>query len=149
MLLDFLGKLRDEPLVSAGLKARVAAVQAVRSYLDAPAFTPEAMAPAAAALAVAPPVVPASAKGEVCAAVADGLGRRAKGDGLQADLEGVLIHFGAVLANGPAALYERLLRDLRGRADFGKRPGLVHAFLAVALGAAHTPELAGRQGKRT
>jgi hypothetical protein len=143
-LLDFLGKLRAEPRVSDGLKARIAAVQAVRAYLDAPTFAPEALAAAAAALALAPAVVPPSARGEVRAAVAGELSRRTKADSLQADLEAVLVHFGGVLADGPSDLYENLLRDLRGRIDLGRHPDLVHALLAVALGATRTPDLGGK-----
>ena len=107
-------------------------------------FTPEALAPAAAALAITPPVVPASARNELLACVAEALVRRAKADTLQADLEAALVHFGGVLAKESSELYESLLRDLRGRTDFGKEPDLVHAFLAVALGATRTPELSGK-----
>jgi hypothetical protein len=143
-LLDFLGKLRNEPHISDALKGRLAAVQAIRAYLDAPAFKPEVLAPTAAALAVSPPVVPPSARAEVLAAVAGELARRAKGDTTQADLEAALAHLGGVLADGPSGLYESLLRDLRGRTSLGRSAELVHAFLAVALGAAQAPELAGK-----
>jgi hypothetical protein len=143
-LLDSLTKLQDEPRVSAGLKARIAAVLSVRSYLAVPALTAESMSVVAAALAVSPPAVPASARDELFAAVATELHRRAKSDTLQADLEGVLVHFGSVLAQDPSKLYGSLLRDLRARTDFGKQRGLVHAFLAVALGATESPELAGK-----
>jgi hypothetical protein len=143
-LLDFLGKLRAERQLSEALAARIAAVQSIRTFLEAPTFDPAPMAAAATALAVMPPVVPPSGKGEVLAALADQLRKRARSDGLQADLEATLVHFGSVLANAPPDLYDALLRGLRERTDFGKDASLVHAFLAVALGATQTTELAGK-----
>lgn len=143
-LLDFLGKLRDDAGATDELKARVDAVRAVRAYLDAPAFTPEAMTPPAAALGVLPPPLPPTAKGEVFAVVSQELVKRSDPGTTQADLEAALIHFGGALATDPVDLFENLLRDIRGRADIGRDPNLVHAFLAVALGAARAPELAGK-----
>jgi hypothetical protein len=140
-LLGFLGKLAAEPQVSGALKTQITAVQTIRAYLDAPAFTVEGMAPVAAALALHPPVVPASARGEVLGAVAEELGRRAKSADLQAHLEAVLVNFGSVLADDPPALFDALVRQLRGRADFGRQVNLLHGLLAVALGAAENPDL--------
>lgn len=145
-VLDFLGKLRDEPRVSDDLKGRIAAVQAVRGWLDAPTFTPEALKPVAEALAVSPPTLPTGAKGELFETVAAQLLHRTSDPSLQTDLETALVHFGPVLANDPADLYENLLRDLRGRTDLGRHPNLVQTFLAVALGATTDPALAGELG---
>jgi hypothetical protein len=145
-VLDFLGKLRDEPRVSDELKGRIAAAQVVRGWLDAPTFTPEALKPVAEALAASPPALPTGAKGELFETVAAQLLHRASDPLLQADLEAALVHFGPVLANDPTDLYENLLRDLRGRTDFGRHPNLVQAFLAVALGASHDPALTGELG---
>ena len=145
-VLDFLGKLRDEPQVGDDLKGRIAAVQAVRGWLDAPAFTPEALKPVAEALAVSPPALPTVAKGELFETVAAQLLHRTSDPSLQADLEAALVHFGPVLANDPTDLYENLLRDLRGRTDFGRHPNLVQTFLAVALGATTDPALSGELG---
>jgi hypothetical protein len=141
-LLDFLGKLRDDPAASGELKTRLDAVLTVRAYLDAPNFNAEPMIATAAALALQPPVAPPATKGEVFAAVARELLKRNDVNEIQGDLEAALRHFGPVLANDPADLYENLLRDLRGRTDFGRNSTLVTAFLAVALGAAESGELA-------
>ena len=143
-ILGFLGHLRDEPGVSAEVKARVGAVQAVKAYLDAPTFDPAGMTAAAAGLSLSPPVLPPATKGQVFEAVANALLHRAGADGLQDDLEAALVHFGGVLANDPTDMYENLLRDLRGEADIGRSANLVGAFLAVALGAAKEPALAGK-----
>ncbi|OWK47228.1 hypothetical protein [Fimbriiglobus ruber] len=143
-LLAFLDKLRDEPRVGDELKGRVAAVKAVRAYLDAPAFTADAMKPAADALVLTPPVVPPGTKHEVFSAVATALLSRANADTLQTDLEAALVSFGSALANDPSDLYENLLRDLRSRTEFSRQTNLVHTFLAVALGAAKAPELVGK-----
>jgi hypothetical protein len=143
-LLDTLLRLKDDPAASVGLKERVAAVQSVRGYLDAPNFDPEAMRPVAAALQLTPPVLPPGTKGEVFAAVSEELAERADRDTLQADLEAALVEFGPVLANDPADLYENLFRDLRTRTDVFRHPTLLSTFLGLALGSARSPELAGK-----
>ncbi len=143
-LLEFLGKLREEPQVGEDVKSRAAAVQAVRAYLDEPTFSAETMKPAGDALAVTPPVVPPGTKQEVFAAVSEELAKRASDAGLQSDLEAALVHFGPVLAADSTDLYENLLRDLRGRTDFARNTNLAYTFLAVALGATEAPELAGK-----
>lgn len=142
-VLDFLGKLKDEACVSDGVKARVAAIQAVRGYLDAPTFDADAMTPVADALTT-PAVVPPRTRGEVFAAVSRTLTARSEADTFQADLESALVHLGGVIANDPADLYENLLRDVRTRTEFLRHPNMVSGFLAVALGAARSPALAGR-----
>jgi hypothetical protein len=142
-VLDFLGKLRAEPKVGDELKGRIAAVMAVRGWLDSPTFTPEALKPVAEALAVAPPALPPTARAELFDTVAGQLLRRSNDGTLQTDLETALVHFGPVLANDPTDLYENLLRDLRGRTDLGRHPNLIQTFLAVALGAATDPALVG------
>jgi hypothetical protein len=142
-VLDFLGKLRAEPKVGDELKGRIAAVQEVRGWLDAPTFTPEALKPVAEALAVVPSTLPPTTKAELFDAVAGQLLRRTSDGALQSDLETALVHFGPVLANDPTDLYENLLRDLRGRTDLGRHPNLIQTFLAVALGAAADPALVG------
>jgi hypothetical protein len=140
-VLEFLGGLRDQPRVGDELKARVAAVQAVRRFLDGPTFTPEVLKPAAEAFAVTPPVLPPGTRAELFAAVASHLLRRAEEAAVQADLEAALVHLGPVLANDPTDLYENLLRDVRGRTDLGQQANLGLAFLAVALGATIDPHL--------
>ena len=142
-MLDFLAKLLDEPQVSAELKARVRAVTTVKAYLDTPGFDAASMDAVAAALATAPPVVPAATKGELFAALSKALAAKASDAALQTDLETALVHFGSALANDPTDLYENLLRDLRTRTDFGRHPNLAPTFLAVALGATNDPALTG------
>lgn len=143
-LQDFLVKLAEQDNLSEELKSRIAAVRAIRGYLDSPTFTTEAMTPTADALIVQPPVVPLAAKGEVFAAVATGLLKRSESASVQPQLEAVLTTFGTSLANDSADLYENLLRDLRNRTDFGRNENLVHTFLAVALGATQTESLTGK-----
>ncbi|HEX4608016.1 MAG TPA: hypothetical protein VH092_07415 [Urbifossiella sp.] len=146
-LLDFLGKLKDEPQVGPDVKDRISAVQVVRRFLDAPDFSAEALGPVASALAVQPPILPASAAAQVLDGVSAELARRADAEGFQGDLELVLLHLGSVLAENPAGLYRELLRRHRERRDFGAVPRTVHAFLAVALGAALTEDVAkGTEG---
>ncbi len=146
-LLDFLGKLKDEPRVGADVKDRISAVQMVRRFLDGPDFAAETLRPVAAALAAQPPVLPASAAAQVLDGVAAELARRSDADGFQRDLELVLLHLGPVLAESPAELYRELLRRQRARREFGAAPRAVQAFLAVALGAAQTEAVArGTEG---
>ena len=141
-LLDFLGKLKDEPQVGDDVKARIAAVRAVRGFLGAPDFAADVLRGVAAALTTEPPVLPPSAREEVLAAVNAELTRRSDSDGFQRDLETVLLHAGAALADGPAGLYRELLRRQRERRDFGRHANTVHAFLTVALGAAQSEDVA-------
>lgn len=144
-VLSFLGRLREQAGLGDELTARIDAVRAVRAYLDRPTFTAEAMAPVAAAFAVAPPVLPKAAQQDVFAAVADTLQQRAAAIGFQDDLEAVLTHFGGTLAADATDLYENLLRSHRGRtAEFGRQGNAVHTFLAVALGATKSADLAGK-----
>jgi hypothetical protein len=144
-LADFLDQLAADPAAGDVVKARVAAVQTARQYLTEPTFAPDRMAMVADALRLSPPVLPAAAKDAVFKAVVEELARRpADGDGYQADLEAVLSQFGGVLATGPADLAENLLRELRAKTDMTRRAGPTTAFLAVCLGAAKGPELAGK-----
>lgn len=140
-LLDFLGRLADEPQVGDDVKARVAAVRAVRCFLDRPTFTPDALRPVEAALAAQPPVLPATARDEVLDAVNAELTRRSDSADFQQDLELVLLYLCTALSDGPAGLYRELLRRQRQRRDFGKHANTLHAFLAVALGSAQFDDL--------
>jgi hypothetical protein len=140
-LLEFLGKLKDEPQVGIDVKDRISAVQVVRRFLDKTDLTSETLEPVAAALVVQPPILPASARTQVVEAVSAELGRRSQSDEFQRDLELVLLHFGSVLAENPAGLYRELLRRHRARRDFGTAPRTVQAFLAVALGAAQNEDV--------
>jgi hypothetical protein len=143
-VLGFLSQLREQANLSEELRTRLAAVQTLRDYLDQPQFEVERLQGVTAALAVTPPAVPASTKGEIFAAVATELKRRADSPELQADLETVLVHFGSTLATDSTDLYENLLRDLRTRTELARHPKLIEAFLALALGAAHSEDLAGK-----
>ena len=143
-VLAFVRRLREDARLGEELRARATAVLAVRSYLDDPGFDAEPMTATAAALSLTPPVVPPATRGEVFDAVAAALVDRADEPSLQSDLEAALIRFGPVLANDPTDLFENLLRDLRTRVDFGRHPNLVATLLALALGAARSPELAGK-----
>lgn len=144
-VLSFLNKLREQDGLSDTLRERIDAVKVVRAYLDAPHFTAEAVAPVAAAFTLSPSALPADAKERVFEAVATELTKRFPTDRLQADLEAVLTQFGSILAAGPADLYENLLRTLRNRnPEFGRDANAVPTFLALALGATESPELAGQ-----
>jgi len=141
-LLDFLGKLKDEPQVTPEVTDRIAAVLTVRRFLDGPDFSAEALGPVAAALAVQPPLFPAAAVAQVLDCVSEELVRRADSEAFQRDLELVLAHLGPVLAAGPAELYRELLRRHRARREFAPASRAVQAFLAVALGASATEDVA-------
>ncbi len=141
-VLAFLKNLRDQSQISDELKSRIDAVQVVRAYLDAPEFTPEAMAPLSSAFAVTPAALPSATKGQVFDAVVRELSKRSSKTTLQTDLEAVLLHLGPTLATDPTDLFENSLRAWRGiEHDFAKHPNRVHAFLALALGASESAEL--------
>lgn len=140
-LLNFLGKLKDEPQIGADVKARISAVQVVRQFLDRPDFSEDTLKPVALALGSQPPILPASAASQVLEGVSTELIQRSSSNDYQRDLETVLLHFGPVLAENAVGLYRELLRRQRTRRDFGASRGTVHAFLAVALGAAQNDEV--------
>lgn len=144
-VLGFLGRLREQDGLGDELKARIDAVLAVRAYLDSPQFTLEATAPVIAAFAVTPPPLPSATRSAVFEAVATELTKRSDSDTFQSDLEAAITHLGDTLAIDQTDMYENLLRDLRTRIpEFGRRTTAVHTFLAVALGATQSPDLAGR-----
>ena len=141
-VLTFLRNLRAQGRFDDGLESRIDAVLHVRTFLDSPDFTPEAMAPVTAAFAIAPPVLPGATKGQVFDAVIRELSKRSSKGTLQADLEAVVLHLGPTLANDATDLYENALRSWRGtESDFAKHPNRVQAFLALALGASESAEL--------
>jgi hypothetical protein len=141
-LLEFLGKLKDEPQVGTDVKDRIAAVQVVRRFLDEPDLSVESLKGVAAALTTQPPLLPAAAGEQVLSAVSAELTRRGESEEFQRDLETVLLHLGPVLAENAAGLYRELLRRQRARREFGTSPRPVHAFLSVALDAPLNEELA-------
>ncbi|HUR53236.1 MAG TPA: hypothetical protein VMZ71_03850 [Gemmataceae bacterium] len=140
-ILGFLGKLLDEPQVGDDVKKQVSAVQAVRSFLDQPEFTGDSLSVVSAALTLEPAVLPPTAKEQVLDVVNAGLSARGETPEFQQHLEVVLLHLGP-LATGSAALYRELLRRQRQRRDFGKQAKTVHGFLAVALGASQSADVA-------
>jgi hypothetical protein len=142
IVLDFLGKLQDEPQVGDDIKSSISAVQVIRKFLDKPDFSTDTFCSVAAALKTQPPVLPASAGSQVLEGVSEELSRRSNSAEFQRDLELVLLHFGAVLGENAVGLYRELLRSQRTRRDFGASRRSVHAFLAVALGAAQNEDVA-------
>jgi hypothetical protein len=141
-VLEFLGKLKDEPQVGDDVKERITAVQVVRRFLDKPDFSAESLALVSSALTVQPAVLPPAARGQVLEGVSAELVHRSDSDVFQEDLERVLLHFGPILSESTAGLYRELLRRHRARRDFGTMPRAVHAFLAVALGAVQSEDVA-------
>jgi hypothetical protein len=119
-------------------------VQAVRGFLDRPDLAVESLRPVAVALTTQPPLLPPSARTEVLDTANAELTRRSDSAEFQQHLEVVLVHLGESLSDGPVGLYRELLRRQRERRDFGKHPNTIHAFLAVALGAAQS-ETAAKQ----
>lgn len=134
-ILGFLSKLQNEPQVGSDVKSRIDAIQSVREFLDRPEISAETLGKLKSSLAAEPPVLPASAKGQVLDGISDELVRRSASSDFQRDLELVLAHLGSVLAESNANLYRELLRRQRARRDFGASPRVIEAFLALALGA--------------
>jgi hypothetical protein len=141
-ILDFIGKLKKQAQVGDDVKDRISAVQVVRQFLDKPDFSADTLRPVASALTAQPAVLPESVKSQVQERVSAELVRRSSSDEFQRDLELILLHFGTVLAASSVDLYRELLRRQRARREFGTSPRTVHAFLAIALGAAQDGEVA-------
>jgi hypothetical protein len=143
-LIEFLKSIVGREGMSEALNARAGGVLTIASFLESPSFTPDAMAPVAAALDLAPSPLPPSAKAETFRAVARALSDRADSPDLSRDLEAAVSHLGDALAKGPSDLFQDLLRELRQSPDFARHPNLVASVLATALGAVADPALAGR-----
>ena len=143
-LIAFLNAIVGREGIGETLNIRANAVLTVHAFLDSPSFTAETLAPVAAALDLAPSPLPPTARTVTFQAAAKALSDRADSPDLTRDLEAAVSHLGDALAKGPSDLFQDLLRELRLSPDFAKRPNLVSAVLATALGAVNDPALAGR-----
>jgi hypothetical protein len=141
-VLDFLGKLKDEQQVGDDIKAQISSVQVIHQFLEQPNLSAETLVSVAAALQAERALFPASTGSQVLESTSDELVRRSNSVEFQRDLELVLLHLGPAVAANAVELYRELLRRQRTRRDFGVSRNTVHAFLAVALGAARNEELA-------
>jgi hypothetical protein len=139
-VLDFLGKLNDEPNAGQDVKDRISSVQVVRQFLDKPDFSADALSPVVSAVTDLSAILPASCRVQMLEAVSGEINQRATSASLQQDLELALHHLGPVLAENPAALYRELLRRQRARGDSRNSHRIEHAFLAIALGAVHNQD---------
>jgi hypothetical protein len=142
---SFLNQLQEQDGLSDELKSRIGAVQAVRAFVNDPRLTSEAIAPVTAAFALSSSPLPTTAKSDLFNAVSLKIANSIDSAELQTDLETVLVLFGDTLATGSTDLYENLLREVRTKSvEFGRNANVVHAFLAIALGAAENKELASK-----
>jgi hypothetical protein len=139
---EFLQALAAVEGLRPEVRTRLEACLGFRAFLEKPALDRETLGRVAAALKHEPPLLPTDVGRRVVAVIADELARR-PGEQVQAELETVLLALGASWQGGPSALYRALLHDRQRRRAFWKQPDLVHAFLAVALGARQAAELAG------
>lgn len=140
--LTFLQGLQSDSGTSVELRARIDSVLTIHHYLETPSFDRDQMTLVADALLVSPPVVPNTARGTVFTAVARQLQKRSLIGPVHQDLEAVVLTLGQALATDSTDLFENLLREIRGRSDMGRNPYLVQAFLALALQATESRELA-------
>lgn len=141
---EFLTALESRQGLSVEVRERVQACQAVRDFLKQPALERDVLVRTAAALALQPPLFPQATGGRVVAAVAEELGRQGEAAPVQTELESVLSTLGPWFPEGPTALYRELLNRLQRQRGFWKQPAVLHAFLAVALGATESAELAAQ-----
>lgn len=139
----FLERLAEVGL-DADVRARLDAFRAMNAFLRKPSLDRDALTGVTAALALKPPLFPAETLTQVLESVVGRLLARAGKPGVQDDLETVLLTLGLQVTGGPAALYRDLLRRVQPQKALAKHPALLQAFLGVAVGAAHAPELAGK-----
>jgi hypothetical protein len=140
-LLDFLRGLNGQPGVTADVAAAAGGVLALHDFLARPALDASTLDGVSAGLAVRPRLGPPGLWGRVAAAVQSVLANAAD---VQTDLEAALAKLGPHAEGGPPAMYRDLVRLQQPHRAFWKNPDAVHAFLAVALGAAKTPDLAAK-----
>ncbi len=139
---EFLQALTGVAGLRPEVRARLEACLGFRAFLERPSLEREALDRAAAALRFEPPLFPSEVRDRLVAAVATELAGRG-GAEVQADLERVLLALGAGWPGGASGLYRALLHDRQGQRGAWRRPDLLHAFLAVALGARQSAEVAG------
>jgi len=139
---EFLQALSGVAGLTPDVRARLEACLGFRAFLTQPSLEREALDRVAAALRLDPPLFPAEVRDSIVAAVAPVIARQNSAE-IQPHLETVLLALGPTWPGGASALYRALWRDRQGQRSWWKEPDLLHAFLAVALGAPQTPEVAG------
>jgi hypothetical protein len=143
-LAEFFQALAGVGGLSEPVRARLESYLAVHAFLRQPALDSDVLLRVAAALRLDPPLFPVSVRDDVRDAVADAWLHRSPGDGVQADLETVLLAVGPAWPGGPSGLLRELLRDQLDNKAFWKQADWLHAILAVALGAPQSIELAAQ-----
>jgi hypothetical protein len=139
---EFLQGLTGVAGLCPKVRARLDACLGLRAFLEKPSLERPALDRVAAALRLEPPLVSPDVCDEVVVLLGAELAGRG-GEDVQRDLETVLLALGPSWPGGATALYRALLPHRDSERPFWKQPDLVHAFLAVALGAPQSGELAG------
>lgn len=142
--LGFVQGLRQQTGLADELQGRVSAVLTARGYLDQPALTVDALQLVALALRKQPPLFTPEVLPEVFEKAGNEIYARGSLAEVQTDLENVLLHLGPLHADGPEGLYRELLRQMQQRRPFWRLTELLHAFLALALGASSSMDLAAQ-----
>lgn len=140
---DFLQSLTEGSCLRPEVRTRLDACLTMRAFLAGAALERHALDRVAAALSLEPPLFPETVRGRVLAATV-ATWRQRTGEGVQNDLETLLLALGPAWQGGAAGLYRELLHTRQDDRALGKRADLLHALLAVALGAAQSMELAGQ-----
>lgn len=142
--LGFAQGLRQQTNLADELQGRVSAVLTVRGYLDQPALSVDSLQLLALALRKQPPLFSPDVLPQVFEKAGDEIYARSSLPEVQSDLENVLLQLGPLHADGPEGLYRELLRQMQQRRPFWRLTELLHAFLALALGASSSMDLAAQ-----
>lgn len=140
----FLHGLAGLSTLSPEVRERLDACLTVQTFLRQPSLDQTLLGGVMAALKVEPPLFPPRTLGRVLDTISAKLTVRAAQPEVQAELEGVLLTVGPHTVSGEAGLFRELLYRQQKQKQFWKQPELLHGFLAIALGAPKSPELAGR-----
>jgi hypothetical protein len=140
-IVEFLKGLTSVEGLSAEVKVRLDACLGMAAFLRQPSLESETLTRVTTALKLEPPLFPPEVFGQVVNGIAAALSARSGQPSIQADLENVLLILGPNAPAGPSGLYRDLLHSQQTHKHFWKQADLLHAYLAVALGAPQAPAL--------
>ena len=140
-LVAFLEKLAADTCLTADVRTRLDAALTLENFLRKPSLAIDELKKTAAALDLQPPLMPVAARKKILEKLAVELSNKAGAADVQDDLENVLICLGPQSEGGPATLYREILQLEPEGKLYGRQNELLHAFMAIALGAIHSTDL--------
>lgn len=137
----FLHGLATQANLPGEVRERLDACLTVQTFMKQASLDSAILARVMAALKLDPPLFPPQTLSRVVEAIAVELPNHPD---MQPELEAVLLTVGPHTVGGPSGLFRELLHRRAKQKGFWKQTELLRAFLAIALGAPQSAELAAR-----